>query len=52
MSSTVTELRKYLCYWDKYKLRWEMDKDTFIRKYAKSANTPAKFNTDIIRYRT
>jgi dynein heavy chain len=51
MSSTATELQKYLSYWDKYKLLWEMDKDSFIRKYAKSNNTPAKFDMDITRYR-
>lgn len=51
MSSSATELQKYLSYWDKYKALWEMDKDSFIRKYAKSNNPPAKFDLDITRYR-
>lgn len=51
MSSTATELQKYLSYWDKYKALWEMDKEAFIRKYAKSNRTPAQFDVDITRYR-
>lgn len=51
MSSTATELQKYLSYWDKYKSLWEMDKESYIRKYAKSNNTPAKFDLDITRYK-
>ena len=51
MSSTATELQKYLSYWDKYKALWEMDKEVFIRKYAKSSRSPAQFDTDITRYR-
>ena len=51
MSSSATELQKYLSYWDKYKTLWEMDKDTFIRKYAKANRTPVQFDADITRYR-
>ena len=51
MSSTATELVKYLSYWDKYKMLWEHDKDQFIRKYAKSNRNPSQFDTDISRYR-
>ena len=51
MSSTATELQKYLSYWDKYKALWEMDKESYIRKYAKSNRTPAQFDVDITRYK-
>ena len=52
MSSTATELQKYLSYWDKYKSLWESDKDQFIRKYAKSNRSPSQFDVDITRYRS
>ena len=51
MSSTAGELQKYMSYWDKYKVLWEMDKETYIRKYAKANRTPNHFDTDITRYR-
>jgi len=51
MSMTATELQKYLSYWDKYKALWEMDKDAYIRKYAKSNRSPSQFFTDISRYK-
>lgn len=51
MSSTATELHKYLTYWDKYKALWEMDKDAYIRKYAKAVKRPVQFDADISRYR-
>ena len=51
MSSSATELQKYMTYWDKYKALWEMDKEFFIRKYAKSSKTPVQFDNDISRYR-
>ena len=52
MSSTATELQKYLSYWDKYKALWDLDKEVFIRKYSKANRTPTQFDTDISRYRT
>lgn len=52
MSSTATELQKYLGYWDKYRALWEMDKEVYIRRYAKSnSKSPAQFVVDITRYR-
>ena len=51
MSSTATELQKYLGYWDKFKSLWEMDKDAVIRKYAKTNRTPYQFDAEITRYR-
>ncbi len=52
MSSSATELQKYLSYWDKYKTLWEMDKDMYIRKYERAQRPPSQFDTDITRYRT
>jgi dynein heavy chain len=51
MSATATELQKYLSYWDKYKALWEMDKDAYIRKYAKANRGPSQFDADITRYK-
>ncbi|GMH50243.1 hypothetical protein TrRE_jg3287 [Triparma retinervis] len=51
MSASATELQKYLSYWDKYKPLWEMDKESFIRRYAK-ANRPLKsYDNDVTRYK-
>eukprot|EP00605_Chrysophyceae_sp_TOSAG23-4_P000236 GSChrysophyteH1.ASY1.ANO1.273.1 assembled CDS len=52
MSSSATELQKYLSYWDKYKTLWEMDKDMYIRKYERAKKPPSMFDVDISRYRT
>jgi dynein heavy chain len=51
MSIAATELQKYLSYWDKYKALWDLDKDAYIRKYAKNSRTPSQFYTDISRYK-
>jgi dynein heavy chain len=51
MSSSATELQKYLSYWDKYKPIWEMDKDAFIRRYAKAERPLLQYDVDITRYR-
>ncbi|GMI21327.1 hypothetical protein TeGR_g3290 [Tetraparma gracilis] len=51
MSASATELQKYLSYWDKYKPLWEMDKESFIRRYAK-ANRPLKsYDNDVTRHK-
>jgi len=52
MSSSATELQKYLSYWDKYKALWEMDKDMYIRKYSRANRPPSQFDVDVSRYRT
>ena len=52
MSSTATELQKYLSYWDKYKTLWELDKDSYIKKFAKSNHPLAIFDREISRYRS
>ncbi len=51
MSGTATELQKYLSYWDKYKGLWEMDKDVYIRKYAKAHRSSNQFDLDITKYK-
>ncbi|KAF1790945.1 P-loop containing nucleoside triphosphate hydrolase [Phytophthora cactorum] len=44
-------LKKYLGYWDKYKLVWNQDKQAFIRRYAKANRPLQQFRADIERYR-
>eukprot|EP01042_Synura_sphagnicola_P000546 gene546-588_t len=52
MSSTATELQKYLSYWDKkYKALWETDKENIIKKYAKASRTPQYLDAEISKYR-
>ena len=51
MSSTATELQKYLSYWDKHKPIWEMDKESYIRRYAKANRTLKNYDTDVTKYR-
>jgi dynein heavy chain len=52
MSSTATELQKYLSYWDKYKNLWDLQQmEEFIKRYAKSGAGPAKFDVDITKYK-
>ena len=52
MSSSATELQKYLGYWEnKYKLIWNQDKQAFIRRYAKANRPVQQFRVDIDRYR-
>ena len=51
MSATATELQKYLSYWDKHKPVWELDKESFIRRYAKANRTLKNYDTDVTKYR-
>lgn len=51
MSSCATELQKYLTYWDKYRPLWDLDKDAFIRRYAKANRPLSQYDVDITRYR-
>ena len=51
MSSTATELQKYLSYWEKYKGLWEMDKDVYMRKQAKANKSSSQFDSEITRFR-
>jgi len=51
MSSSATELQKYLSYWDKYKFIWESDKEGYIRRYAKANRTLEQFQADTQKYK-
>ena len=51
MSSTATELQKYLSYWEKYKGLWEMDKDVYMRKQAKANKSSTQFDAEVTRFR-
>lgn len=51
MSSSGSQLNKVLAYWDKYRLLWEMDREAFIRRYAKANRPLSQFEIDIQRYR-
>ena len=51
MSASGSQLNKVLAYWDKYRLLWEMDRDAFIRRYAKANRPLEQFEIDIQRYR-
>ena len=51
LSMITTELQKYLSYWEKYKSLWELDKDNFIRKYAKQNRPLSQYDIDIQRYK-
>lgn len=51
MSSTSTELQKYVSYWDKHKSLWELDKENYIRKYAKISRSCEQYDHDVMRFR-
>jgi dynein heavy chain len=51
LSVIAGELQKSISYWDKYKAIWELDKDQFIRRYAKQNRPLEQYDTDIQRYK-
>ena len=51
LSVVHEDLQKHLSYWDKYKSLWELDKDQFIRRYAKQNRPLEQYDTDIQRYK-
>ena len=51
LSANSTEMNKYLSYWDKYKFLWDVDKDAFLRRYAKANRPLSQYNIDITRYK-
>lgn len=51
ISSTATELQKYLGYWEKYKPIWEMDKEAYVRRYAKANRSLKNYNDDVTKYK-
>ena len=43
-------LQKYLTTWDKYREIWEINKDLFIRRYARLNPPVSSFDADTARY--
>ncbi|KAI9004259.1 dynein heavy chain and region D6 of dynein motor-domain-containing protein [Gaertneriomyces semiglobifer] len=50
MSSNATRCQQYLRTWDTYREIWEINKDAFIRRYAKLKPALSTFDSDINRY--
>jgi dynein heavy chain len=50
MSQNTTKCLAYLHNWDSYKEIWEINKDAFIRRYAKLKPALSTFDADINRY--
>jgi len=51
MREIMPKLQKYLATWDRYKHIWDVDKDAFMRRYAKANRALTAFETDITRYK-
>ena len=51
MANTASNAHTLLTEWEKYKSLWEMDKESFLRRYTKSNRSLATFEQDIIRYK-
>jgi hypothetical protein len=51
MSATSSQLREYIRHWDKYKPLWDIDMDSFFRRYSKSDHSLEEFKVDIMRHR-
>ncbi|KAJ3335866.1 Dynein heavy chain 2, axonemal [Gonapodya sp. JEL0774] len=50
MAANATQCQSYLRNWDTYREIWEINKDAFIRRYAKLKPTLSTFDADISRY--
>ena len=50
MSNNATKCQHYLRTWDSYREIWEINKDAFIRRYAKLKPALSTFDADINRY--
>eukprot|EP00966_Prymnesium_polylepis_P037842 878023-Prymnesium_polylepis.1 len=51
MREILPKLQRYLNTWDRYKHIWDVDKDAFMRRYAKANRALTAFETDITRYK-
>ena len=47
MAAAATDVRRWLLTWNRYKALWEMDKDSYIRRYSKANQTLEVFDRDI-----
>ncbi|XP_078526452.1 dynein axonemal heavy chain 2 isoform X1 [Lissotriton helveticus] len=50
MSANATHLQTYLKTWDSYREIWEINKDSFIRRYQRLNPPVSSFDADIARY--
>ena len=50
MREILPRMVKYITTWDRYKPIWDVDKDAFMRRYAKANRALTAFETDITRY--
>ncbi|KAI9188053.1 hypothetical protein H9P43_002444 [Blastocladiella emersonii ATCC 22665] len=50
MSQNATNCQTYIKHWDSYREIWEINKDAFIRRYAKLKPAMSTFDADINRY--
>ena len=50
ISGNVVKCQAYLRTWDSYREIWEINKDAFIRRYAKLKPSLSTFDADINRY--
>ncbi|KAI8915474.1 dynein heavy chain and region D6 of dynein motor-domain-containing protein [Powellomyces hirtus] len=50
MSNNAVKCQQYLRTWDSYREIWEINKDAFIRRYAKLKPALSTFDADINRY--
>ncbi|KAI9224867.1 dynein heavy chain and region D6 of dynein motor-domain-containing protein [Blastocladiella britannica] len=50
MSGNATACQVYIKHWDSYREIWEINKDAFIRRYAKLKPAMSTFDADINRY--
>ena len=51
MSSIQEEVTKYLYRWDKYNNIYQLDKDAFIRRFAKANRPLSQFDAEIQKYK-
>lgn len=51
MSSIQEEVTKYLYRWDKYNNIYTLDKDAFIRRFAKANRPLSQFDAEIQKYK-
>ena len=51
MANTASNAHLLLTEWEKYQSLWELDKESFLRRYSKSNRSLATFEQDIIRYK-
>ena len=51
MAKSTSSVQKKIKEWEQFKGLWEMDKDSFLRKYSKSSRPLEAFDRDISRFK-